>query len=100
MPRLRIADPLWLAHRATREGPRYPELASDLRVEVAIVGGGITGAAVAWMFAHSGVRVVVLDAGRVGRGSTAASTALLMGNQTSDRHRPGHVIGPPSSMVS
>ena len=78
MPRLRIADPLWLAHRAKREGPRYPELASDLRVDVAIVGGGITGAAVAWMFAHSGVRVAVLDAARVGRGSTAASTALLM----------------------
>ncbi len=78
MPGLRIADPLWLAHRAKREGPRYPELASDLRVDVAIVGGGVTGAAVAWMFAHSGVRVAVLDAARVGRGSTAASTALLM----------------------
>jgi glycine/D-amino acid oxidase-like deaminating enzyme len=84
MSRLRIADPLWLAHHAGRDGPRYLELASDLRTDVAIVGGGVTGATVAWMFAHAGVRVVVLDAARVGRGSTAASTALLMQEPDTD----------------
>jgi glycine/D-amino acid oxidase-like deaminating enzyme len=45
---------------------------------VAIVGGGFTGAAVAWRFADAGIRVAVLEAQRIGRGSTAASTALLM----------------------
>jgi glycine/D-amino acid oxidase-like deaminating enzyme len=43
-----------------------------------VVGGGITGATIAWRFADAGLRVVVVDARRVGRGSTAASTALLM----------------------
>ena len=84
MPRLRVADPLWLAHRARHEGPRYPELARDLSADVAIVGGGVTGATVAWMFARSGLRVVVFDAARVGRGSTAASTALLMQEPDTD----------------
>jgi glycine/D-amino acid oxidase-like deaminating enzyme len=43
-----------------------------------IVGGGITGAGIAHVFAEAGVPVVLIEAGRVGRGSTAASTALLM----------------------
>lgn len=45
---------------------------------MAILGGGVTGAIAAWRLAAAGVRVAVLEAGRVGRGSTAASTALLM----------------------
>jgi glycine/D-amino acid oxidase-like deaminating enzyme len=49
-----------------------------MTTDVAIVGGGFTGATIAWWFADAGVRVVVLEAGRVGCGSTAASTALLM----------------------
>ena len=38
----------------------------------------MTGAGIAHVFAEAGIRVVVVEAGRVGRGSTAASTALLM----------------------
>jgi glycine/D-amino acid oxidase-like deaminating enzyme len=47
-------------------------------VDVAIVGGGITGATTAWMFANAGVDVALVDGRRAGYGSTAASTALLM----------------------
>lgn len=47
-------------------------------MDVAIVGGGITGCCCAYVLARSGVRVALFDAGPVGRGSTAASTALLM----------------------
>jgi glycine/D-amino acid oxidase-like deaminating enzyme len=45
---------------------------------VVIVGGGITGAICAYLFCKAGVRVVLLEAATAGRGSTAASTALLM----------------------
>ena len=38
------------------------------------VGAGITGAAAAWRFSNAGARVAVLEAGRVGRGSTAAAS--------------------------
>ena len=51
---------------------------------MAIVGGGITGAAVAYLFARAGISVAVVDAARVGRGSTAASTALLMQETDAD----------------
>ena len=43
-----------------------------------IVGGGVTGAICAYLFAEAGVRVVLLESKTVGLGSTVASTALLM----------------------
>jgi glycine/D-amino acid oxidase-like deaminating enzyme len=45
---------------------------------VAIVGGGMTGALVAHAFASAGISTTVLEAGVIGRGSTAASSALLL----------------------
>ena len=78
MPRLRLDVPLWLPGGPPATHLRFPPLGRDLSVDVAIVGGGITGAAVAWRFADAGLRVALVDGARVGRGSTAASTALLM----------------------
>ncbi len=78
MPRLRVNVPLWLALESPARHRRFPPIARDLDVDVAIVGGGITGAAVAWRFADAGVRVALVEARRMGRGSTAASSALLM----------------------
>ena len=49
-----------------------------MSVDVAIVGGGITGAVAAYLFSKAGARVAVLEARAVAGGSTAASTALLM----------------------
>jgi glycine/D-amino acid oxidase-like deaminating enzyme len=45
---------------------------------VAIVGGGMTGALVAHAFAAAGISTIVLEGSLVGRGSTAASSALLL----------------------
>ena len=47
-------------------------------VDVVIIGGGITGAICAYLFADAGVRVALVESNIVGHGSTAASTALLM----------------------
>lgn len=41
----------------------------------------------AWRFAREGIGVVVLEAARIARGSTAASTALLMQEPDEDFHR-------------
>jgi glycine/D-amino acid oxidase-like deaminating enzyme len=43
-----------------------------------IVGGGMTGALVAHTLASAGISTAILEAGLVGRGSTAASSALLL----------------------
>jgi glycine/D-amino acid oxidase-like deaminating enzyme len=75
--RLRTGRPLWL----DRQGAprlRTPKLEGHHATDVAIVGGGITGCACAYLLASRGVRVALLDAGEIGHGSTAASTALLM----------------------
>jgi glycine/D-amino acid oxidase-like deaminating enzyme len=55
----------------------FPPLQADLRCDVAVVGGGITGALIADELAAHGHDVVVLEQRDVGWGSTAASTALL-----------------------
>jgi glycine/D-amino acid oxidase-like deaminating enzyme len=55
----------------------YPRLRRDRRCDVAVIGGGITGALVAHRFAREGIHVVLLEAREVARGSTAASTALI-----------------------
>ena len=75
--RLRSGDPIWLVRKALRS-PKYPILSGTHHADVAIVGGGITGAGIAHVFAEAGLQVVLIESGRVGRGSTAASTALLM----------------------
>jgi glycine/D-amino acid oxidase-like deaminating enzyme len=78
MPRLRVNVPLWLERGSRPHRVRFPTLSRDREVDVAVVGGGVTGASVAWRFAEAGVAVAVVEAKRIGRGSTAASTALLM----------------------
>ena len=75
--RLRSGDPIWLVSKRSRS-PKYPSLSGAHDADVVIVGGGITGAAIAHLFAEAGVQVILMEAGRVGRGSTAASSALLM----------------------
>jgi len=55
----------------------YPRLRRDRRCDVAVIGGGITGALVAHRFAREGIHVVLVEAREMARGSTAASTALI-----------------------
>jgi glycine/D-amino acid oxidase-like deaminating enzyme len=55
----------------------YPPLVHDESCEVAVIGGGITGALVAYHLVTEGVDVVLLDKRDIATGSTAASTALL-----------------------
>jgi glycine/D-amino acid oxidase-like deaminating enzyme len=75
---LRSGEPLWLPPRVAHRAPSHPRLSGVERADVAIVGGGITGAIAALRFAEAGVEAIVLEADRVGRGSTAASSALLL----------------------
>jgi glycine/D-amino acid oxidase-like deaminating enzyme len=82
MPRLRLGPPLWL-HRDLKPATLRP-LDRTLAVDVAIVGGGITAVSTAWMFARAGLRVGLVESARLGRGSTAASTALLMQEPDTD----------------
>ncbi|KGQ19667.1 Oxidoreductase [Lysobacter dokdonensis DS-58] len=55
----------------------FPRLRDDASCDVAIIGGGITGALIAREFAAHGYDTLVLEQRDIAWGSTAASTALL-----------------------
>jgi len=72
---LRSGVSIWQATEAAE--PALEDLVGALDCDVAVVGAGITGALVAWQLVRAGLDVVVLDRREPGRGSTAASTALI-----------------------
>jgi glycine/D-amino acid oxidase-like deaminating enzyme/nitrite reductase/ring-hydroxylating ferredoxin subunit len=59
----------------TVEMPEYPVLDGDTRVDVAVVGGGITGLTAARLLVREGKRVAVLEQGRIGSGTTGGTSA-------------------------
>jgi glycine/D-amino acid oxidase-like deaminating enzyme len=71
---LKSGYPFW-AIRGGLAAP-LPPLAADVDCEVAVIGGGITGALVADELAAHGHAVAVLEKRDIGWGSTSASTAL------------------------
>ncbi|RTQ50262.1 FAD-binding oxidoreductase [Hymenobacter gummosus] len=70
---LTTGQPFWLTEQGL---VRYPVLTEDLSCDVAIVGGGITGAFLGYYLTRAGLRAVVLEGRYVGGGSTSASTAM------------------------
>jgi glycine/D-amino acid oxidase-like deaminating enzyme len=72
---LKSGYPFWAVKNGLMQA--FPPLRDDLRCDVTVVGGGITGALVADELARHGHEVVVVEQRDIGWGSTAASTALL-----------------------
>ena len=60
-----------------RKSIQTSPLSGDARCEVAIIGGGITGALAAHCLLEEGLDVILLDRGELAAESTAASTGLL-----------------------
>lgn len=73
--KLTTGNPYWLMKNGYLYS--YPSLQQDLKTEVVILGGGITGALAAYRLVKAGFEVTVVDKRNIGMGSTSASTALL-----------------------
>jgi bacillithiol biosynthesis deacetylase BshB1 len=56
----------------------FPAAKGELSADVVIVGGGLTGCAIAQASASAGLRTILLEAGRIGQGSAGRSAGLLL----------------------
>jgi glycine/D-amino acid oxidase-like deaminating enzyme len=66
--------PLWLE---TAEPPGFPTLDAPLAVDVAVLGGGITGRTTAHFLKEAGRSVAVIEMNRIASATTGLSTAKL-----------------------
>ncbi|MCA1648714.1 MAG: FAD-dependent oxidoreductase, partial [Acidobacteria bacterium] len=78
MARLYLGSTYWSSRPQTdiEHTGRFSD--GRLETDVAIVGGGFTGCVLAFVFARAGIPVAVFERAAITRGSTCASTALLM----------------------
>jgi glycine/D-amino acid oxidase-like deaminating enzyme/nitrite reductase/ring-hydroxylating ferredoxin subunit len=65
------------AESHVRRSPTFPPLDRDWQADIAIAGGGITGLSLARLLVAEGLNVVVLERGRIGSGTTGATTAHI-----------------------
>lgn len=65
---------LWLE---TTLRVKYPALADDTEIDVAIIGGGIAGLTAAYLLAQSGKRVMVCEKQHIGSGVTSFTTGKV-----------------------
>jgi glycine/D-amino acid oxidase-like deaminating enzyme len=67
--------PYWLLRHGIIRN--YSSLKENAETEIAIIGGGISGALTAWHLHQAGFGVLLVDRRHIGMGSTVASTSLL-----------------------
>ena len=67
-------QPYWMASISNLD---YPTLNEDLKLEVAIVGGGMTGLLCAHLLHQKGVKTAIIEADRILQGTTGHTTAKI-----------------------
>ena len=72
---LKSGYPFWAIKNGLMHA--FPQLQENVRCDVAVIGGGISGALIANELANHGHEVALVEERDVGWGSSAASTALL-----------------------
>ena len=72
---LKSGYPYWAVKNGLMHA--FPPLQTDTHCEVAVIGGGISGALIANELSRHGHDVIVIEQRDVAWGSTSASTALL-----------------------
>ncbi len=73
--KIRSKEPYWLLKNGIMKS--YPSLSQNISCDVLIVGGGVTGALMAYQFAKDGYKTVLIDKRDIGTGSTSANTAMV-----------------------
>ena len=68
----------WIDRLPSSRVPDYSRLRGAQTADVVIVGGGLTGCAAAHACAAAGIKAIVLEADRIGQGSSGRSAGLLV----------------------
>lgn len=80
----------WIASAPQKS---YPVLDHDIQVDVAIVGGGFTGIATAYMLRKEGLRIAILEADRILSGTTGHTTAKITSQHGLVYDKLDHMLG-------
>lgn len=84
--------PFWTA---TAKVPnQYPYLSENIDCEIAVVGGGISGALCAYKLQQAGIDTVLLDSSLIGFGGTSTSSSILQYDVDYDLSSLKDLIGP------
>jgi glycine/D-amino acid oxidase-like deaminating enzyme/nitrite reductase/ring-hydroxylating ferredoxin subunit len=69
-----MSNSFWIASSL---GTNYPILEDNVKVDIAIVGGGMTGITCAYLLKNEGFKVAVIEANRILHGTTGHTTAKI-----------------------
>ena len=68
----------WTDRAGSAKRRAYPAFRGDETADAVIIGGGLTGCAAAFVLAKAGAKVILLEADRLARGSTASSLGMIV----------------------
>ncbi len=67
-------QPYWMASTLSTD---YPVIDKDIKVDAAIVGGGIVGITLGYLLKQEGISVCIIEADRIAQGTTGHTTAKI-----------------------
>jgi glycine/D-amino acid oxidase-like deaminating enzyme len=67
----------WIDRFPSSRVPSYPKYRGRTETGVVVIGGGLTGCLTAYALRVAGAKVVLLDAGQIGRGATGSSAGWI-----------------------
>jgi glycine/D-amino acid oxidase-like deaminating enzyme len=84
VPSTRYGISPWLDAVPVRKRPEFPAFRGVITHPVVVVGGGMSGAMTAYACASAGLKVILLEADRIGLGGSGRATGLLSGEGAVD----------------
>src|SRR5688572_19497058 len=68
----------WIHQFPSSRRPDFPRFRGDVSADVVIIGGGLSGCAIAYTCAVAGLRPILLERDRIGHGSSGRGAGLLL----------------------